>query len=75
MIDLYSLNFLRIHGHNAIIYTMISIDEIREKLKVLKGNRAIRRVILFGSYARGDVSRRSDMDLAVIMDDQRQSKP
>ncbi len=47
---------------------MTAIDEIREKLRVLKGNRTIRKVILFGSYARGDVSRRSDMDLAVIMD-------
>lgn len=48
--------------------SMTAIDEIRDKLKVLKGNRAIRKVILFGSYARGDVSRRSDVDLAVIMD-------
>ena len=47
---------------------MTAIDEIREKLRVLKGNHAIRKVILFGSYARGDVSRKSDLDLAVIMD-------
>ncbi len=46
----------------------MSIDEIRDKLRVLTNNRAIRKVILFGSYARGDVSRRSDMDFAVIMD-------
>ena len=47
---------------------MISIDGIREKLKALKENKAIRKVILFGSHARGDVSRKSDMDLVVIMD-------
>jgi predicted nucleotidyltransferase len=45
-----------------------AVDEIKEKLRALKTNKAIRRVILFGSYARGDVSRKSDMDLAVIMD-------
>ena len=50
---------------------MLSIDEIREKLSALQENKAIRKVILFGSYARGDVSRRSDMDLAVIMDTDR----
>lgn len=48
--------------------SMMSIGEIREKLTVLKDNKAIRKIILFGSYARGDVSRRSDMDMVVIMD-------
>lgn len=47
---------------------MITVNEISERLKVLKHNKAIRKVILFGSYAKGDVSRKSDMDLAVIMD-------
>jgi predicted nucleotidyltransferase len=47
---------------------MMTIDEIREKLAVLKENQAIRKVILFGSYAKGDVSRKSDMDFVVIMD-------
>lgn len=47
---------------------MMSIGEIREKLSVLKDNKAIRKIILFGSYARGDVSRKSDMDMVVIMD-------
>ncbi len=46
----------------------MSIDEIKEKLSVLKENPDIHKVILFGSYARGDVTRRSDMDLVVIMD-------
>ena len=45
-----------------------AVDEIRRKLQTLRANKAIRRVILFGSYARGDESRRSDMDMAVIMD-------
>ncbi|MCK5057744.1 MAG: nucleotidyltransferase domain-containing protein [Candidatus Aminicenantes bacterium] len=47
---------------------MITVNEISEKLKVLRNNKAILKVILFGSYAKGDVSRKSDMDLAVIMD-------
>ncbi|MGD2092610.1 MAG: nucleotidyltransferase domain-containing protein [Candidatus Aminicenantes bacterium] len=47
---------------------MISIDEIKKKLTVLKENPVIRKVVLFGSYARGDVSRKSDMDFVVIMD-------
>jgi predicted nucleotidyltransferase len=46
----------------------MSIKEISKKLAPLKKNKAIRKVILFGSYARGDVSRKSDMDLVVIMD-------
>ena len=46
---------------------MLSIDEIKKKLAVLKENPVIRKVVLFGSYARGDVSRKSDMDLVVIM--------
>lgn len=47
---------------------MITVNEICEKLKVLKNNKAIRKVILFGSYAKGDASRKSDMDMAIIMD-------
>jgi len=47
---------------------MISLYEIKEKLKVLNKNDYIRKVILFGSYAKGDVSRKSDMDLVVIME-------
>jgi uncharacterized protein len=47
---------------------MMSINEIREKLSVLKENHDIHKVILFGSYARGDATRKSDMDMVVIMD-------
>ena len=47
---------------------MMSIKEIREKLTVLKKKRDIHKVILFGSYARGDVTKKSDMDMVVIMD-------
>jgi predicted nucleotidyltransferase len=46
---------------------MISINEIKRKLTVLNENQVIRKVVLFGSYARGDASRKSDMDLVVIM--------
>ena len=47
---------------------MLTIEEIRRKLNVLHKNKVIQKVILFGSYARGDVSRKSDMDLVIIMD-------
>jgi uncharacterized protein len=47
---------------------MMSIEEISKKLESLRQNKAILKVILFGSYARGEVSRKSDMDLVVIMD-------
>ena len=50
---------------------MISINEIKKKLTVLKENPVIRKVVLFGSYARGDASRKSDMDLVVIMNTNR----
>jgi predicted nucleotidyltransferase len=43
--------------------SMMSISEIKEKLAVLKKNRDIHKVVLFGSYARGDVTRKSDMDM------------
>jgi predicted nucleotidyltransferase len=47
---------------------MISINEIRERIAALKINPAIRKVIVFGSYARGNTSKKSDMDLVVIME-------
>ncbi len=47
---------------------MMTVQEVRQRLGILRGIPAIRRVILFGSYARGDASRKSDMDLVVIMD-------
>ena len=47
---------------------MTGIDELREKLAVPRGDPVIRKIILFGSFARGDESKRSDMDLVVIMD-------
>ena len=50
---------------------MMSIKEIKGKLSVFKENRDIHKVILFGSYARGDVTRKSDMDLVVIMETNR----
>ncbi len=37
-------------------------------MTALNKSPAISKVILFGSFARGDVSRKSDMDLVVIMD-------
>jgi predicted nucleotidyltransferase len=59
---------VEIENYRCYNMSMMSINEIREKLSVLKQNRDIHKVILFGSYARGDVTRKSDMDMVVIMD-------
>ncbi|MFH1788185.1 MAG: nucleotidyltransferase domain-containing protein [Candidatus Altiarchaeota archaeon] len=42
------------------------IDEIRKELRNLEG---VESVILFGSYARGDMDDRSDIDLCIITKD------
>ncbi len=43
------------------------ITEFREELKNLYSDR-LRGVILFGSYARGDYTEESDIDLALLID-------
>ncbi|MBN1284647.1 MAG: HEPN domain-containing protein [Anaerolineae bacterium] len=44
------------------------LDALRARLRALYGEH-LRGVWLFGSYARGDATRRSDIDVAVVLDD------
>jgi predicted nucleotidyltransferase len=44
---------------------MTTINEIRETVAPLVKNYPVRRVILFGSYARGDETMSSDVDLII----------
>jgi predicted nucleotidyltransferase len=47
----------------------IKVEEIKEKIKnYFKNKKKVKKVILFGSLARGDYTIRSDIDLVVIMD-------
>src|SRR5713101_1398588 len=46
--------------------TMISEDEIRAAVAILVREAQPERVILFGSYARGDAKPDSDLDLLVV---------
>ncbi len=44
------------------------LDRIAERLRPIFIRRGIKRALVFGSLARGEASRRSDLDLIVVMD-------
>ena len=44
---------------------MLTINEIKETIAPLVKDYPVRRVILFGSYARGDATEKSDVDLII----------
>ncbi|BAM02081.1 MULTISPECIES: nucleotidyltransferase domain-containing protein [Caldilinea] len=44
------------------------LDEIAERLRPIFEQRRVQRAIVFGSLARGEASRRSDLDLIVVID-------
>ena len=44
------------------------IPEIKERIKKSFGDK-VRKIILYGSYARGDYDKDSDVDILVIVDD------
>lgn len=44
-----------------------SLDQIRLRLAAFCAGRGINRAIVFGSYARGTQTRRSDLDLVIVM--------
>jgi len=45
----------------------IALEEIRNRLSECLGRIGVEKVIVFGSYARGTQTRRSDIDLLVVM--------
>ena len=45
-----------------------SLDQIRPGLAAFCAGHGITRAIVFGSYARGTQTRRSDLDLVIVMD-------
>jgi len=49
---------------------MLTINEIKETVIPLVENHPVRRVILFGSYARGDATENSDVDLIIDSTDE-----
>jgi predicted nucleotidyltransferase len=49
---------------------LLSIEEIKSIIVPLVEIHPVRRVILFGSYARGDATERSDVDLIIDSDGQ-----
>ena len=48
---------------------MISVETIQEAVEVLRRAASPRRIVLFGSYARGDADDDSDVDLLVVEDE------
>ena len=48
-----------------------SLDQILPRLAAFCAGHGITRAIVFGSYARGTQTRRSDLDLVVVMDTQK----
>ncbi len=48
---------------------MISQQKINEAAELLMTSASVRKVILFGSYARGDVTKDSDVDFLVVEKD------
>ncbi|MEW6358730.1 MAG: nucleotidyltransferase domain-containing protein [Planctomycetota bacterium] len=48
------------------------LKEVKERLKEIYGER-LKRIILHGSYARGDFTDGSDIDLIILLDDMEDS--
>lgn len=44
------------------------LDELKEKLKQIYGNK-LKKIVLYGSYARGDATDGSDIDIIIVLDD------
>jgi predicted nucleotidyltransferase len=46
---------------------MITEDELQEIVAAIRGAIPVRRITVFGSYARGDAHQDSDLDLCVVV--------
>ena len=49
---------------------MYSIEEIKNKLRPIFEEKGVIRAILFGSYAKGEATEESDIDIAAYVDDE-----
>lgn len=52
---------------------MLTVQQIKEVVADYFKDKPVKRVYLFGSYARGEAKDSSDVDLGIIMDDTRMS--
>jgi len=50
-----------------------TVPEIENKIRAVFGSRVVK-IILFGSYARGDYNNESDVDVLVLVDDKNLTK-
>ena len=46
----------------------LSVEEIRKQLEPYFDERCVEKAIVFGSFARGTATRRSDIDVIIVMD-------
>ena len=53
--------------YNAAMKIPVPVSELRSELERLYGSR-LQQVILYGSYARGEATHDSDIDVAVVLD-------
>jgi len=49
------------------VQAMVTEDQIQEIVQKITGTFSVRRILVFGSYARGDAHEHSDLNLCVIV--------
>jgi predicted nucleotidyltransferase len=47
---------------------MITEDELQDIISAIRGTLTVKRIMVFGSYARGDAHQDSDLDLCVVVE-------
>jgi uncharacterized protein len=52
---------------------VLTVQQIKDTVTDYFKDKPVKRVYLFGSYARGEAKENSDVDLGIIMDDSRMS--
>jgi len=58
--------FIKSNKKREVVF-MLSVEEIREKILPVCQKYAINEAYLFGSYARGDATEDSDVDLRIVV--------
>jgi hypothetical protein len=49
---------------------ILTLDEIREKVRPICEAYKVKRLFLFGSYARGEATKESDVDFHIMLDEE-----